>query len=113
MGYSTLVKSNVARAFKMLGDLASDLELTKRKSSSYDFGSNQPALVTPVITKIKGVLVERTRNGVLETSFLVNAADLPGPELYDTVKDSNNKIWKIVAPSHTDGFTTTLKVTGG
>lgn len=113
MGYSALVKSNVDRAFKMLGDLVSELELTEIKGSGYDFGSNQPISTAPVITKIKGVLVERVRKGVLETSFLVSASDLPAPELYDTIKDSNNKVWKIVAPASSDGYTTTIRVTGG
>ena len=114
MSYRSLIRNNVAKAFKSLGDLAVTVELTQKQNEAFNFTSGEVERGTPVVTKITAVYVEkRKQSGGIEMQYIVNATDLPDPHLYDTLKDAEEKIWKLVQPCKTDGFLTYLTLAGG
>ena len=112
MSYANMIYKNIDAAFKQLGDLVEELTLTKTTASGFDFATGKATSATAT-TKIKGIQQQKTIKGVVETYYLVRASELPLPVMYDTVTDKNGNVLKIIQPCTTDGFLTTVKVTGG
>ena len=58
MSYKALVNNNVAKAFNLLKDLADDVELTKKDTAAFDFGTASVDTPTQTVTTVKAVVTE-------------------------------------------------------
>jgi len=117
MGRSSLVQGNVDKAFKLIGDLASDVTLTHTGNQGFDFSANAVKLPTTNSKVIKGLFIEKKRtrsdteiNSSISTSFMFKAKDLDDPTLYDTITMSTGAVWKMIPPYLNDGFLITVNV---
>ena len=113
MSRSSMITKQVSMAFKTLGNLAENLKLTLKNTGEFDFENNSAIPSTAAVKIVKGIRTEAKRDGVTGVSFLVQTKELPTVEPYDTIEDGKGVVWKIVEPSASDGFITTVKVTGG
>jgi hypothetical protein len=112
MGYDLLVKKQVDSAFRLVGDLASNVVLQQSKTTGYDFNSGtvQKAVSQPKI--IKGIIQNKRRNdssNTRMTALLIKSVDIDDPTLYDTVL-VDNVLWNIVPPYNDNGYTITFEI---
>jgi hypothetical protein len=118
MGYRSLVKSNVKKAFKYIGDLAIDLVLYKSSSQSYDFTDAEPITSSVIVATIKGVLVSEVKDSVRSgvsnkeatvSTFLINRESVEDMSVFndlDKIK-SGTRSWSF--ESYNDnGYTITV-----
>jgi hypothetical protein len=116
MRYGNTIRSNVKRAFNMIGDLAQLVTLSSQANSGFNFATNAVTTTTTTTLVIKGFLIEKRKNpsdkldATIQSSFLFNAEDLPNPAMYDTITTAANVVWKIVPPYKTDDFLITINV---
>jgi hypothetical protein len=113
MSYRALVSSNVTKAFRLLKDLAEDVTLTKRASSTFDFATQTATIVdgTPIVTK---AVVTDTAKSSQDRSTAVKVAMLKNSEvgdvgLYDKVTYQGAD-WKIGPIITSDSFVTVVEL---
>jgi len=121
MGYDAIVKKNVQKAFKTIGDLASTVTLSQKNSNGFNFAT-QVVSATSITTKvIKGLLVEQKKplggskgqpllSTSLQMAFQFQSTDLKDPDIYDTITMQNGEVWKMVPPYKDDGYLITVNV---
>jgi hypothetical protein len=115
-----MVQQGVRKAFKAVGDLAIDVTLTQKDSSSFNFATGTVATTTPVTTVVKAVLNAKRRdkrqqgespeNNTLVAELLMISEDLSDLSVYDTATFNGNT-WRISHPVEDNGYTTTVTVT--
>ena len=115
MGYRSIVKSNVRKAFSAVKDLAIELTLTQTNKESFDFSTDTPITTTPVTTTIKAIELKTGRPGKVPTqgvnkTLLLNAEDIPDPDVYDSVALADGTVWKFVPPYDNNGYTITATI---
>jgi hypothetical protein len=123
MSYRLLVKSQVNKAFKDIGDLAKTVTLVQKKMDSFDFstsevveGTKQSTTVTAIVTVSKnkesstGNANEGLRN-VIRRTLLMKSEDITMTTLtsYSTVLIDAVE-WTIVPPFKDNEFTITIDV---
>jgi hypothetical protein len=116
MSYKALIESSVELAFKTVQDLAEDVVLIQRDSSSFDFATKATVKTSAVQTTIKCVVVnskkkEKESNSVKKT-LMFKSSDLADITLYDTVL-LNGITWKMAQPQNDNGYVTILEIYRG
>lgn len=113
MGYRATVSAQVARAFRMVGDLADDVTLRSSTASGYDFSTRTPSVTGPVSKTVRAILVQDKAparpSSTLNRTVLLRAEDVPTPDVYDEVV-IDGVAWRIVPPYEADRFLITLRL---
>jgi hypothetical protein len=116
MGYDSLIKSQVKRAFSSIKDLAKTVTLSQSSNAGFNFTTGEVGTVTTTTKTVKAVIINKKRkddvNAAIETEMLINAADLDDPTIYDTVTISG-VVWNMITPYNNDGYTITIKIVRG
>jgi len=116
MGFQSLIRTQVEKAFKQLGDLKDIAIFTAEKPTVFDFNNQQMSSV--IETKaVEGVLLKRTKyqnkegDSAFDATFLINTSNeaLGDISMFSTAV-IKGVTWKIVHPYSTNGFTTTVKL---
>jgi hypothetical protein len=117
MGYDSMIKAQIKKAFNAVKDLASNVTLTQKNNTAYNFGTNAVTATSTVTKTIKGLLVEQKRQrgdanlgSSLGMSFQFQSVDLQNPDIYDTITMANGDVWKMVPPYNDDGYLITVNV---
>jgi hypothetical protein len=118
MGYKSMIRGQVNKAFSLVKDLADIVTLTEKNATGFNFSTNTATISTPTTKSIKGLLVERKNTKgkkdigtTLNMSYLFKSDDLNSPDIYDTITTSNGDVWKMVPPYINDGYLITVNVT--
>jgi hypothetical protein len=116
MGYSTLVRGSVKKAFNLLKDLAVDVIMTSKSNTGFDFSTNSVGTVALSSKTIKAIPVSKTIRATAElpssiqNSFLFKAEDFQEPNIYSTITVIGGSTWTIVPPFNNDGYTVSVNV---
>lgn len=121
MGFDSMIKSNVRKAFNMVKDLASTVTLSQKNGTSFNFATEAVTNSNTVTKTIKGLMVEQKRphgstkvnpelGTSLQMSFQFQSADLQDPDVYDTITMANGDVWRMVPPYKDDGYLITVNV---
>jgi hypothetical protein len=116
MGYDSLIKKQVKRAFAAVKDLAKDVVLTQSPPSGFDFATGEATIPAATTKTVKAMVVVKKRKGDVNaapmTELLMNAEDVSDPTIYTTVT-IEGIIWNVVPPYKNDGFTITVEIVRG
>jgi hypothetical protein len=78
MGYRSTVRSNVNKAFQLIGDLAQQMTLYKSKPVAYDFSEGEVEIKNEATLVVTGVLINasqsRLGNGALTQGRVTNSS---------------------------------------
>jgi hypothetical protein len=115
MGYSNLLKNMTRKAFNLIGDLATEVILTKRTNVGFDFATNTTSTGTLASSRIKGIFNSKRNTGkpdspTISESFMFKAEDLDEPDIYDKITTADGNVWKIIPPFDNDGSIITIYV---
>jgi|SRR6478735_11346055 len=115
MGMRTMLKSNVAKAFRLLGDLKTPITFLGQTADSFDYATGQPVMGVPLVRTILGVetKVKRDDNTVI-TRIIFNYEDFSDvdmvvPNLYTRVQ-IRDSVYKILNPATNNGYSVTLEL---
>lgn len=118
MGYSSLVKGNVRKAFSLIKDLAITVTLYQKNTTGFNFSDSTVESTNNTPKQIKGVFItkksgknDKEVSTSLTTQFLFNAEDLIDPGVYDKIVMQDGTTWTILQPFLSDGYIVTLDVT--
>jgi hypothetical protein len=110
-----MVKANVAKAFRMLGDLKTPITFLGQTADSFDYETGLPVLGVPLIRTILGVetKVKREDNTVI-TKIIFNYEDFSDidmvvPNLYTKVR-IRNSVYQLLNPAINNGYSVTLEL---
>jgi hypothetical protein len=109
-----LVKSQVKNAFRVVGNLATDVVFTNKSVTGYDY--EEDALIKPVQdekTSVKCIVLSkemREDSSVMLIKLLADSQDILNPDIYDTVEMDGFE-WKITPPYKDNGYTIEFTVT--
>lgn len=116
MGRSALIESQVAKAFKLAGDLAKPVLFTNNEVTEYNFTSKEatvsssaPVTVLCIVSRTKRPPGSQEASSRLVKLLSFQAKDLKTPSVYDTVVLEGDT-WTISSPFDTNGFITTVEV---
>jgi hypothetical protein len=111
-----MVKKNVAKAFRLLGDLKTPITFMGQEPDSFDYETGKPVMGTPLLRTILGVetKVKREDNTVI-TRIIFNYEDFSDvdmvvPNLYTRVQ-IRDSIYKLINPATNNGYSVTLELT--
>lgn len=111
MGYDSLVKNNVRKAFNKIKDLAIVVTFSSRNASSFDFNENESIKSAAVSVAIKCLEESQERkDNTLIKKLLCKTEDLYDPAIYDTVTFADGSKWTCVQPYLNDGYLTKVTV---
>lgn len=120
MGYQSMVRGNVRKAFSLLKDLAVDVTLTEAGSTGFDFDAGAPVIVTAPGKYIKGVIISESQvkggpqdSAASNMQVLFKATDVADPSLYDTMTTRDLRVWKLTPPYTNDGYVVTATLVKG
>jgi hypothetical protein len=111
----SMVKANVKKAFKMLGDLKTPITFVGKTADSFDFTTGLPVLGEEIIRTILGVETKLKReDNTIITKIIMNYEDFSDidmvvPNLYTKVRIRNNE-YKLLNPATNNGYSITLEL---
>jgi hypothetical protein len=118
-----MIKTQIKKAFNAVKDLASNVTLTQKNNTAYNFGTDAVTATSTVTKTIKGLLVEQKRQrndnsqqsgsnlgSSMGMSFQFQSVDLQNPDIYDTITMANGDVWRMVPPYKDDGYIITVNV---
>ena len=116
----SMVQSGVRKAFRLIGDLAIDLEFTDRNTSGFDFATGSAVMLPESIKIIKAVIVAKQRKDPsaavvkdsVSLSVLIKTEDFEDPDQYDSFK-YNGIVYTIVKPIINNGYTIRMDAVKG
>ena len=114
MGLRKLVQSKVRLAFRLVGNLAISVTFSQTKGS-FNF-TNQQVDKQPTNTLVIKGIVQETKSKdkpVVSTTTRVKSVmfiteDIGDPNIYSEAILDDGKVWKIVPPFESNGYTTIL-----
>lgn len=115
MSLSAMIRSQVRRAFDMVGDIAFDATLQSRNVGPFDFSSQSTVTAASSSKVVRAVRVTEgsgSQQGVSGTLLMVisfSAEGVPVPDIYDTVVIGGTT-WSVVPPYESDGYLITLNL---
>lgn len=116
MGYNSLVKNQVKKAFSAVKDLAKLVTLAQSAPSGFNFSTGEATIVASATKVVKAIVITKKRKGEVDaapiTELLMNAADLDDPTIYDTVT-IDSVLWNIVTPYTNNGYTISVEIVRG
>ena len=111
----SMVQANVAKAFRMLGDLKTPITFLGQTADSFDYETGLPVLGIALIKTVLGVetKVKRQDNTII-TKIIMNYADFSEidtvvPSIYTRVRIRNNT-YKLLNPATNNGYSITLEL---
>lgn len=113
MGYNELMISKVRQVFNLIGNLAINVTLTQKATTSYDFAEASNVVSAPITKVIKGI---EDKNGkkkadtaTITKEMTFKSEDLPDPDIYDYLVMPDGTSWRFIPPYENDGYL--IKVT--
>jgi len=109
MSRTQCIKSQVRRAFNIVGDLAKNVTFIQKSPTSFNFTTAEPAYTTPTSRVVKGILTTKTRRSskdarsITDYEILIVSDDITDTSIYDTVT-IDGSTWKIIFPIRDDSF---------
>ena len=100
MAFQQLVRTNVRRAFNIIGDLATDVTLVQSNASEFDFEFGETVEGAQSTSVVKGVLIRSEKtpedNSSITGELYLIAEDVTDndPSVYDTAT-IDGVTWKI------------------
>ena len=113
MSYQSLLQSSVSSAFKLIGDLASNVTLQRKDTSSFDFGSSS---VTETLTtlSVKAVIVDPIKKGEAAVpgtkNVMFKTSDVGDITAYSLMTDSSARVWTIGPVVESSPFVTVVSI---
>jgi len=107
MSYSSLINSNLNKAFNLVKDLAVDATFTKRSDKSFNFAtrtvkSSSGETITTKIIVLDSKKPSKDRNTVTQ-QIMLKTAELGDLSLYDSIMIGTTS-WKLGKFIRDDGF---------
>lgn len=113
MGYKSLIRNQVRKAFIAAKDLVVDATLTQNAATAFNFGTSTAIMGTPVVKTVKAIVTEKKRKAdvgvVVFTEIMLNAEDVSDPTIYDTIV-IEGVTHNVVTPYVNNGFTITAEI---
>ena len=114
MGYSETIKKQARNAFRLVGNLAENLELQQKDATGFNFATQQTVETTVATKIVKCLPVKRTRDPNKEPNTITKTVmflseDVSDLTCYDKVV-YQGFTWSISLPSIDDGYTTTISL---
>jgi hypothetical protein len=113
MSYEALINTNLNRAFNLVKDLATDVQLTKKTGDSFDFatGASTPVLSSAIYTKAVVTDTEKSSTDRNTTKKLVmlKTEEIGSVSNYDTLQ-YQNAAWKIGPVIKSTQFITVVEI---
>ena len=114
MRFKSLIKNNVNKAIRLLGDLAVDVQLTNKTATDFDFGTDTPNYSSDSTITVKGVLLNKSvskdpLSNAIKAELLMKASDVDSPDLYDVVL-IEGVTWNVIPPYTNDGYTIKMNI---
>jgi hypothetical protein len=112
MSYKALINKNIKMAFRLIGDLAEEVILTKKLTSDYNFTTQTAAETTQNITT-KAVITDADKesedHNVMKKVMIFMTQDINNITAYDTIT-ANSVIYKIGPLIKSDTYLTIVEV---
>lgn len=121
MGYATILRKQVKRAFIAAGDLTKTVTLSQKTASDYDFSTMQPNTTTAITRIVKGIVYhEKSKSSSSSkevsntkvTKLLLISEDIPTISVYDTAT-IDGAVWNIIHPYEDNGYTLVMDIVRG
>jgi len=113
MGYKALIDRQLVNAFNAAKDLATDVVITSKSSSSFDFGSNTATEVTADIAT-KAVMLKTakksTKTDKPHLTLMLKTAEVGDLKAYDTLV-MDGATYKLSNILKSDGYITLIEAT--
>lgn len=118
MGYREMVQRQVRAAFKAVGNLAINVQFTKKSSIDYDFDTDLPVTTNQASKTIKAILILKERKkdksdnnltNTITATLKFNAQDVDDPTVFDTVVIGSDT-WRVIQPYESNGYTVTVSL---
>lgn len=114
MSYSSLINSNLNKAFNLVKDLAVDAVFTKKADKSFNFAtravkSSSGETITSKVIVLDSKKPSKDRNTVTQ-QIMLKTIELGDLSLYDSVS-INNISWKLGSFIKDDGFINIVELT--
>ena len=106
MSYKALVERQVATAFRLIKDIGSDITFINTNLGSYDFSTGEVSVTSSPSLSIRCLVMNKDEDGL---NVILNAKDIPQPDLYDTVELAGNS-YSFSYSFESNGFITKLKL---
>jgi len=114
MGYQSLVTKQVSLAYAQIQDLATDVVLSKKTVTGFNFGTGSNIEGSEVVVTTKAVVNDSKKDTELRNKqvkeLMFKKEDVGDISSYDTVTISGQE-WSIGTPIVDDGFVVTVKAT--
>jgi hypothetical protein len=114
MGFRSLIKKQVRKAFAASKDLTSDITLLQKDATGFNFTTGAPIETATISTTLKCIVERKERNqkdkeltNTVEQIVYLISEDVQDLTIYDKVT-MNGFTWNIAHPCKDDGYLTTV-----
>jgi hypothetical protein len=89
MGYTQLIDSNLALAFRLVKDLATDVQLVEKDVGEFNFSDSTIPATASTTKNIKAVVIDTKKKSdiknVLKKEILIQSRNISDLTIYDSV----------------------------
>jgi len=113
MAYRELVKKNVRLAFRLIGDLATGVMLTKKSKNSFNFSTMNVSVKESAPVTARAVIMPSNKaseeHNAMVKNLLLSYEEVGDINAYDRVTIDGEE-WKVGPVISTDSFTVTVEI---